>query len=501
MLSLKSRLLICATVLALLGGIGIPGPTAAYAADGTVQASLALPTGDPFTSLLLLKVSAPSKVNLNSNFDYMLEASNLSSSVSLEDVHVTMRPDATFRLASTNPTADKNASGALSWNLGTLVPKESKQISVNGSASSIGNVVSCLYATYNPFICLPINVIEPQLSLTKSAPADVLICDPIPMTLVVSNPGNGPTTNVTIVDNLPAGLTTSDGKSSVTLDVGTLNSGESRQYTIDVRASRTGTFVNNATASADGGLTAAAKTTTKVHEPVLAITKVATREWQYLNRDVTFNMTLTNKGDWVADDTVMEDFVPSGTDFVSASGGGTYSDETHKVSWSVGSLQPGETRDFSITVTARQFGILRNTTTAQAFCAKPVSAAAQVEVRGVPAVLLEVIDLNDPNQLGDVEEYVITVTNQGSMDANDVTIVATVQPEGEYVSSSGASEARVSGKVVSFTPVPTLRPKARIEWRVKVRATGEGDTRFRVKMTTKRLTSPVEESESTKFYQ
>ena len=52
-----------------------------------------------------------------------------------------------------------------------------------------------------------------------------------------------------------------------------------------------------------------------------------------------------------------------------------------------------------------------------------------------------------------------------------------------------------------LAPVPTLRPKARIEWRVKVRATGEGDTRFRVKMTTKRLTSPVEESESTKFYQ
>jgi uncharacterized repeat protein (TIGR01451 family) len=311
--------------------------------------------------------------------------------------------------------------------------------------------------------------------------------------------------NVKVIDSLPDGWATQDGKTRVTFEAGTLNPGQSREFSVDVKSSKTGRFTNKAVAAADGGLTAEASTVTTVHEPVLAITKVATRQWQYLNRNVTFNMTLTNKGDWVAKDTMMEDVVPSGHDFVNVSGGGQYSATEGKITWDLGEMQPGKTVDVSMTVTARQFGTMRNTVRATAYCAKPVSASAQVEIRGVPGVLLEVIDLDDPIELGTNATYDITVTNQGTTDANNVTIVATIQPEGEYVSSSAvtpnATTATVVGKKITFAPVPTLPPRAKVTWRVVVKAVKEGDTRFRLSMTTRRLTSPVEESESTEFYE
>ena len=51
-----------------------------------------------------------------------------------------------------------------------------------------------------------------------------------------------------------------------------------------------------------------------------------------------------------------------------------------------------------------------------------------------------------------------------------------------------------------FSPLASLAPKAKAEWRVVVRAADEGDVRFAVEMTSDELTSPVRETEATNLY-
>lgn len=54
---------------------------------------------------------------------------------------------------------------------------------------------------------------------------------------------------------------------------------------------------------------------------------------------------------------------------------------------------------------------------------------------------------------------------------------------------------------MTFEPYASLAPKQKISWTLVVKANQTGDTRFAVEMNTDQLTSPVNETESTRFYE
>jgi hypothetical protein len=142
--------------------------------------------------------------------------------------------------------------------------------------------------------------------------------------------------------------------------------------------------------------------------------------------------------------------------------------------------------------------------TASATCPSPddvVSDSSETEVTGIPAILLEVIDLEDPDEVGTTETYVITVTNQGSADDSGIRVVCTLEPNQEYVSSTGPTTGAARGNVITFQPLRVLPPKQQAVWRVTVRNVKAGDVRFTTTMTSDNLTRNVEETEATNVYE
>ena len=137
---------------------------------------------------------------------------------------------------------------------------------------------------------------------------------------------------------------------------------------------------------------------------------------------------------------------------------------------------------------------------ANADCADPVSTRCSVEYRGIPAILLEVVDIVDPVEVGDTTVYRITVTNQGSAPDNDIAVVVNLPGELEFVSAAGVTDARTQGQTVRFAPYRTLNVGQAITWEVTVRATGEGDIRTEFEMTSAQKTVPIRETESTTLY-
>ena len=76
------------------------------------------------------------------------------------------------------------------------------------------------------------------------------------------------------------------GGHHIILDAGTLAAQESRRFSIKLRATKTGVYVNKATASSASGLQAESEATlTNVRQPILALTKVGPQR-QYLGLDV-----------------------------------------------------------------------------------------------------------------------------------------------------------------------------------------------------------------------
>ena len=173
-----------------------------------------------------------------------------------------------------------------------------------------------------------------------------------------------------------------------------------------------------------GGLSSESRiTSTKVTRPILTIAKSGP-ERQYLGRRIQYTITVTNKGSALARDTVIEDTIPSGVKDVQVSEGGKIAGS--KVVWDVGTLTVSSSRKVTVSYLPSEAGTFSNTAGASAYCADAVTAWARTSVEGIAAILLEVIDVSDPIELGDSETYQITVTNQGS--APDTNIVINCSP-------------------------------------------------------------------------
>jgi len=380
-----------------------------------------------------------------------------------------------------------------------MKPHETKVITIRGQATTEQIVTSCAQVTYNSYLCSSIDVVQPKLKLVKSAPAEVLKCDEFTYTLEVSNTGTGTLKGVTISDPLPNGIKTTDGASNLNIRVGDLASGQSKKYRVSVEAGKTGRFLNKATAQSEGGIKAASQeVATVVRAPKLAITKTGPKKL-FIGRSATYDITVKNTGDGEARKATLEDTVPAGATFVSATNGGTFANG--KVSWSFGDMAPNASRKVSVTVKPAGIGTIRDMATARAFCAEAVSASSQTEFAGIPAILLEVIDVQDPIRVGDQVTYVITATNQGSAPGTNVKIVATLEDNEQYVSSTGATTGRISGSVITFAPLGTLGVGQKATWKVTVKAVKAGDVRFKVQMNSDQLTRPVDETEATNLYE
>ena len=467
-----------------------PAPAAAPVKSGSTSAYF--PSGKAEGSGLLIEKSAPAEVLAGQTFDYTYKVSNLTDAT-LENVVVSDRVSANFATTDSEPKATSAKDGNATWSLGTLGPKESKTITVKGASAEEGVVTTCGSATYNPVACQDIRVVKANISLTKSEPADVLICDPIPTVITVKNTGSSALTGVQIADSLPAGLT-ADGKSSLSFDIGTLAPGESKKVKYTAAASTTGKLVNNAKVTSTQGVSAEASATTTVHQPVLAITCKAT-EQQFMGRKFDVCYTVSNTGDAAAAGTTLEVAVPAGLTLVSTTGDAKA--EAGKIVWNLGSVDAAGSQNVCATFSSATGGTFAFAGTAKGACASAVNTSCETKVVGLAAILLEKADDPDPVAIGDTTTYTVKVTNQGSADDRNVQVVVTIAPELTPVSSEGGT---IDGQTVTFPVVPVLATKQAIAYKIVAKGLNAGDGHTSFKLTSDVLKSPITAEESTHVY-
>jgi len=439
----------------------------------------------------------PQSVQVNQPFDYTIAVQNLTDQP-LGNVVVRDRLPEGFEYAGSSPEGELKDE-ILTWQIDTLDPRATRQLVVSGSATRQGVLQTCADASYTLLTCAQTEVVQPSLAVTKTAPASVLLCDPIQMTFTVTNNGTGTATNVRLTDTLPKNLATQDGQTVINLPLGNLNPQQSASRTVTVKASGTGRYTNQVRVVADGDLKAESEeVTTEVTQPVLAIEKTG-RDSEYLGREVRYDITVTNKGTAAAANTVITDTLPVGVTDIRANQNGVLSGNT--VTWQIGSLAPNASRTVSLTYVPANEGTYRNTARATAVCADAVSATSEIAIRGIPAILLEVVDISDPIAVGQNETYLITVTNQGTAADTNIRVTATLEDTMEFVSAAGATNGTLEGDKVVFEPLQSLAPKAKATWRVVVKALEPADARFMVLMNSSQLGRDVGETEATNFYE
>ncbi len=439
----------------------------------------------------------PREVQVNKTFNYTITITNLTKCV-MTDMTVTEKMSEGFQYKSSSPQGRPRGSDIV-WSIDTLDGGEVIVLQVTGVAADVKCLRNCTTITYAFALCTNVSVVKPKLTLSKTAPGSVMLCDTIPYKFVVTNAGSGVAENVKITDNLPAGLETVDGAKKIVFDAGDLSAGQSKEFTSIVKADKTGKYINKAFATSTSDISAQSQAvTTFVRQPVLSITKTGPKK-QYIGKEMVYNIAVTNRGDADAEDTVVVDTLPDGIKSVKVSAGATVANG--KVTWNIGTLPVNTTKKFTVIYTPVKAANYVNMAQATAICAQDVAAKAATNVTGIAAILLEVIDVSDPVEIGENETYVITATNQGSAPDTNVTIICTLEENQTYVSSSGVTVGTSVGNLIKFAPLKTLPPKAKATWRVVVKSVKAGDVRFKVSMNTDEIGRPVEETEATHLYE
>lgn len=209
-------------------------------------------------------------------------------------------------------------------------------------------------------------------------------------------------------------------------------------------------------------------------------------------------LTVRNPGDGAESDVVVRLPVPAGATVTGLTADGAAQDGV--IQWRVPALEAGASRELCATFGGERLGTFDWKATAKGAKTAEVSTECSTFIRGVPAILLEIVDLEDPIEVGGSVTYVIKVLNQGTLADTNVRVKCTLAASQEFVSGSGSTAVTAEGKTLTFAPVATLDPKGAVEWRLVVKAATEDDARFAVELSSDQFATPIHENESTRQY-
>jgi len=339
-----------------------------------------------------------------------------------------------------------------------------------------------------------VEVQEPKLAMTISGPDEVLYGQSKIYKLTVSNPGNGDTENVT-VGLMPIGRST---ETAANHRLGTLRPGETKTIDIELTARQAGAITIKAQAFAEGGLRADAAEQVLVRRANLRI-EVAAPKVKYAGTVGTYRLKIVNAGNAVAESVQVAAMLPPEAKYISSTGNGRLDSGLGKVTWTVGTLQPGAERLFDMQCALTSPGENRTQFIAQGEGDLSAAATLNTHVEALADLKLEVRDPQGPIAIGDDTVYEVHVRNRGTKPAEEINLTVFFS-EGLEATTVDGGPNDISVGQVNFRPLATLGAGESAVFRVHARADKPGNHVFRAEVVCQSPQVKLAAEESTHFY-
>jgi uncharacterized repeat protein (TIGR01451 family) len=482
------------------GAAAQPAPAADQPQPAAPAADAALDPGNPTgrqEPAVSIEWMGPATAKVGQPTDYTVLVRN-ACNIPVQQVLVRVRLSTGASVIATEPNA-VTEDNILMWEVGTLLPKQEKTLQMRLMSPARGDVAAQAWVTFTGSTAMRIKVREPKLAVKATAPDKVMVGDTTSFTLTVSNPGDGMAEMVKLHADLSDGLENPRGK-KVDYDLGNLNPGESRSVVVICNAKGAGEQSCFAAAEADIGLKAQDKAVANVIMPRLDL-EVKGPKLRYLDRKAVYTFKVTNPGDAPAVNVTLTDALPAGFKFVQADMGGRHDFATRSVSWFLGEMPPGQSREVNMEVVCVSAGEFVHKLTAQASRGLKVEGEMTTRVEGLSAIQLEMVDLEDPVEINGETIYEIRITNTGTKTETDLKLVCTLPADKmQFKAATGPSGYHAEGAEIVFDPLPKLAPRADAIYRVTVKCTTPGVAHFKARITSAVLTEPVTKEEATRIY-
>ncbi len=438
----------------------------------------------------------PSTAKVGQPTGYSLIVRN-TSNVPVQQVVVRARIPSGMTCGETEPKAITEGN-LMVWELGALQPRQDKNLQMKLLAEQKGDVSPQAWVTFTGSALTHIKVREPKLSLKVQGPEKILLGETAAFTFAVSNPGDGSADRVKIHATLAEGLECPRGN-KIDFDIGNVAAGETRNVTVICMTKLGGAQKCEVAVEAEGGLRAKDTASVTVTSPRLEVQLVGPG-LRYLGRKALYSLKVSNPGDAAATNVTVSDVVPDGFKILAASDGGRHDFASHTVSWFLGEIKPGESHEVKVEVQAVNPGEFKHK--AAAVGAHNLNAESELTTRveGLSALMLEMVDTDDPIEVNSETSYEVRITNTGSKMETDIKLIATIPDKMEFKNATGPVRYRPEGKTIVFEPLEKLAPKADAVFHINVKALDQGAVRFKIQMTSASLTDPVIKMEATRIY-
>jgi len=325
----------------------------------------------------------------------------------------------------------------------------------------------------------------------------------------VVNTGAGSAEAVTLTVNIPEGLSYKGQPYGVkeTFILGEIPANQSAEKILQVRMLKGGRL-DNITATINSSNAPLCECSVP---PTPTLTLEKSGPMTVINRvpiEYTIVAKNTSSKNAQATGCVLTDKLPSNATFKSCSGNGYYNGQEHTVTWLLGTMLSGESKDVTVTVMPQETGNLLDY--AQISCEEGITADDQARtiVRGVPAVQISSYDTEDPVEVGGTTTYIIEVGNEGFQNVTDLELFNEIPATSAFINATAADGAGIlikhrlenDGMVVVFDKYPSLAPAEKLIYKITVKVNAHSQLLNRASLKYQEFTKTIIVEEPTESY-
>lgn len=449
-------------------------------------------------SLQLMK-RAPEEVQVGQTATFSLIVRNVGNATAHEVTVFDRIPKGT-RLVRMSPEAEQTPEGALTWNLGDLAADAERSITIELVPETEGEIGSVASVTFASQASVRTVSTSPRLEITQLTEPTVHVGDQTIVRVRVANNGTGVAKNVILEAEIPDGLRyTQAPGSSFSVEIGDLAPGQTEVAELELVGTKANVVRN---------LIRAVAANTTVIESVKEIEVVAPQltlalsgpKLRYLERQATYQLTVTNGGTAPARNIDIEAFLPRELQFNSAANGGEYLSNQHAITWGLEELKPGEMVSTQLVVLPIATGECVIQLQAQAEGVRAEPTKKQVRVEGQSELSFTIEDDNDPIETDGQTTYTVKVSNIGTREDANVSLAVDFPQGTELISVDAPTRYKSTPSGIVFEAVPEMKAKDVQVYRFTLKLAREGMQVVRASVTSKQRPTPVHKEESTEVY-
>lgn len=432
--------------------------------DNSNNTATATPTPTAAADLSVTKTASNNNPYVGSNIVFTIAVANMGPSNATNVTAIDLLPTGYSFVSATAPAGTSYDSATGEWTIGNLTNGTNISLSITAVVNDSGDYANTATVTgdendpsltNNTATSTPFPIPSADVTVTKTVNNNSPnVGTDVIFTITASNGGPSNATDVKVTDALPGGYSfvsavapagTSYDNSTGLWTIGDMAKNGNATLTITATVDPSGNRINTATITAtendpNNTNNSASATTTPVAVANVSVAKTVNNSTPKVGSNVIFTIVGGNAGPSTATSVNVQDVLPNGYTFVSATSSSATSYNVASGQWTIGNLNSGANVILNITATVNASGDYTNTATIASDEHDPdltdnTSTATTMPVAVADLSITKTVNNSNPNVGSDVT-FTITIANSGPSSATNVSVTDALPDGYSFVSAS-----------------------------------------------------------------